>query len=134
MTIIIGNICNDAVTKQVLVNGTPTFVTEFNVAENYSGAGGKRETQFYRISLWDERGTKNLQYLKKGRPIALEGRVRGRAYLSTKTGKPACQLELSNPKVTYITANPTQDVDAVTEGPEAEIPTAVDENDVAFPE
>jgi single-stranded DNA-binding protein len=134
MTIIIGNICNDATTKQVLVSGVPTLVTEFNFAENYSGAGGKRETQYYRISAWGETGAKQAKYLVKGRPLVLEGRVRGRAYLSTKTGKPTCQLEMSNPHITYVTANPTQDVDAVTEGPEMEIPTTVDANDVAFPE
>ena len=119
MTNIIGNISKAAETRTVMVGGTPTFVTDFNVAENYTSRNGERMTQFYRISLWRDAGTKLAKYLTKGRPIALEGRVRGRAYID-KNGEAQCQLEMANPRVTFITANPTQDVDGVTEVANAE--------------
>lgn len=111
MTIFTGNISKAAETRTVNVGGVPTLVTDFNVAENYQGSNGERQTQFYRISLWRERGAKLAQYLTMGRSITVTGRVRGRAYL-TKDGKPACQLEMANPQITFNTANPTQDVDA----------------------
>lgn len=117
MTIVIGNISKAAETRMVQVGEkkTPTLVTDFNLAENYQGANGERETQFYRVSLWRDRGANMAQYLTLGRPIVVEGRVRGRAYL-TKDGKPACQLEIANPKITFVTANPTQAADTTGDG------------------
>ena len=114
MTIFTGNISKAAETRTVNVGGVPTLVTDFNVAENYQSRNGERQTQFYRISLWRETGAKLAQYLTLGRSITLTGRVRGRAYLD-KNGQPQCQLEMSNPQITFNTANPTQDVDAAVE-------------------
>ena len=124
MTTFVGNICKAAETRTVKVGGADTLVTDFNVAENYSGRNGERQTQFYRVSLWRDAGAKLKQYLTLGRPIQLEGRVRARAYID-KDGNPQAQLEMANPRITFITANPTQDVEAVTE---------VDNNEVPFPE
>ena len=104
MTTFTGNISKAAETRQVVVNGVPTFVTDFNVAENYPSANGENATQFYRISLWREKGTKLARYLTLGRLVGLEGRVRGRAYID-KNGKAQCQLEMSNPTVHLYGAN-----------------------------
>ena len=135
MTIFSSNICNNAETKTVKVKGTPTLVTNFSVAENYVDAAGERQTQFYRIALWRDKGAKLAQYLTKGRSIGLQGRVRGRGYLTQeivdqiKAGADwkkltiPCQLEMSNPQITFHSANPTAEVDAVVEtAPEDEIP------------
>ena len=110
MTIFTGNISKAAETKTVNVGGVATLVTNFNVAENYTTASGEKATQFYRISLWRDRGAKLEQYLTVGRSITLTGRVRGRAYID-KNGQPQCQLEMSNPQITFNTANPTQEVE-----------------------
>lgn len=118
MTTFVANISKAAATRTVSVGGVPTLVTDFNVAENYSSRNGERQTQFYKVTLWRESGAKMAQYLTLGRPIQLEGRVRGRAYID-KNGQPQCSLEMANPRITFITANPTQDVDAVIEGAEA---------------
>lgn len=122
MTIFTGNISKAAETRTVNVGGTPTLVTDFNVAENYVNSRGERQTQFYRISIWRERGAKLAQYLTLGRSITVQGRVRGRAYID-KNGQPQCQLELANPQITFNTANPTQDVEAVVE----DLPFTADE-------
>ena len=118
MTTFVGNISKQAETRTVNVGGVPTLVTDFNVAENYRGANGERQTQFYRVSLWRDAGAKLAKYLTLGRPIQVEGRVKGRAYID-KNGQAACQLEMSNPRITFITANPTGDVEAVEEPEEA---------------
>jgi len=131
MTTFVGNISKAAETKTVMVGGVPTLVTDFNVAENYNNSRGERTTQFYRISLWRDAGAKLAKYLTLGRPVQVEGRVRGRAYLD-KNGQPQCQLELSNPRITFITANPTQDVDAVTEAPAAPEATEIPEEEKPF--
>lgn len=112
MTIITGNISKAAETRTVNVGGVSTLVTDFNVAENYQARNGERQTQFYRVSIWREPGAKLAKYLTKGRPICLEGRVKGRAYLD-KNGQPQCQLEMANPRVKFLTANAT--VDEATE-------------------
>ena len=115
MTIFTANISKAAETRYVEKLGTT--VTDFNVAENYQGRNGDRLTQFYRVSIWGERGAKLKEYLTLGRSITLTGRVKGRAYLD-KNGVPQCTLEMANPQVSFNTANPTQEVDAVTEVPE----------------
>ena len=123
MTNFVVNICQSAETKTVSVGGVPTLVTNFNVAENYQGHDGERRTQFYRVALWREGGARMAKYLTKGRPIALEGRVQGRAYID-KNGQAQCQLEMSNPRITFITANPTDEVDAVVETADVPFPDA----------
>ena len=127
MTIFTGNISKAAETRTVNVGGVPTLVTDFNIAENYRGRDGSQNTQFYRISMWREKGAKLKQYLSQGRSITLTGRVRGRGYLTQevvdqiKAGadwkriKIPCQLEMADPQITFNTANPTQDVEAETE-------------------
>jgi len=115
MTIFTGNISKAAETRTVDVGGVKTLVTDFNVAENYQGRDGKRHTQFYRISLWREPGAKLAKYLKLGRSVTIQGRVKARAYM-TNEGVAACALEMSNPQITFNTANPTEEVDAVIEG------------------
>ena len=115
MTTFVGNISKAAETRTVMVAGVQTLVTDFNIAENYQARNGERQTQFYRVSLWREPGAKLAKYLTKGRPIQIEGRVKARAYID-KNGVAQSQLELSNPKITFITANPTAEVDAVVAG------------------
>ena len=107
MTTFVGNISKAASTRTVKVAGVDTLVTDFNVAENYRGANGEQKTQFYRVSIW-RNGAKLEKYLTLGRPVQIVGRVRGRAYID-KTGQPACQLEIANPQITFIGANPVKE-------------------------
>ena len=116
MTIFTGNISKAAATRTVSVGGVPTLVTDFNVAENYQGGDGERHTQFYRVSLWRDKGAKLAKYLTVGRSITLQGRVKGRAYID-KNGVAQCQLEMANPQITFNTANPGE-VAAEVESPE----------------
>lgn len=108
MTTFVGNISKAAETRTVDVNGAKVLVTDFNIAENYPGSDGTQKVQFYRVSLWRDRGAKLAQYLTKGRPVQITGRVRARAYMD-KNGQPACQMEIANPQITFVTGNPTAD-------------------------
>lgn len=111
MTSIIGNISKAAETRTVNVGGVATLVTDFNLAENYTDRKGEKHTQFYRISMWREPGAKLAQYLTLGRPIVVEGRVKSRAYID-KNGVAQSQLELSNPRIKFVTANAKGEVAA----------------------
>ena len=127
MTIFTGNISKAAETRTVNAAGVPTLVTDFNIAENYRGRDGSNNTQFYRVSMWREKGAKLKRYLSQGRSLTLTGRVKGHGYLTQeivdqiKAGadwrkiKIPCQLEMSDPQITFNTANPTEEVDGVTE-------------------
>ena len=123
MTTFVGNISKAAETRYV--ESLKTTVTDFNVAENYQGRNGKKYTQFYRVSVWDKRGANLEKYLVLGRPIQITGRVKGRAYID-KEGKPACQLEIANPQITFVTGNPAE-----TEA-QPELPAEVTEDDMPF--
>lgn len=125
MTIFTGNISKAAETRTVMVGGTPTLVTDFNIAENYQGRDGERHTQFYRVSLWRDKGAKLAKYLTLGRSITLQGRVKARAYID-KNGVAQAQLEMSNPSITFNTANPAE-VGAVEVPDGEELPFAAEE-------
>jgi single-strand DNA-binding protein len=128
MTNFVGNITKDAVTRKVDVAGVPNLVTDFSVAENYRKGDGTQGTQYYRISIWGPRGAKLMEYLKKGRAVAVTGRVKTRAYMD-KNGNPAAQLEMSNPTIQLIGKNSTAegeeepvDLDPITEEPDNDKP------------
>jgi single-stranded DNA-binding protein len=111
MTIIMGNISQAATTKTRNVNGIPTLVTEFSVAEN-RGFGDTESTEYWKITLWRERGAKLAPHLTVGRPIYIEGHAKCSGYISktrdengnltvnvNAKGEPIvkAQLEISNP-------------------------------------
>ncbi len=54
-------------------------VTNFNVATSrqYTGSDGQqvKETIWFRISVWGKQAETCNQYLKKGRPVLVEGRL-----------------------------------------------------------
>lgn len=54
-------------------------VTNLNVATNrtYTGSDGSqvKETTWFRVSVWGKQAENCNQYLKKGRPVLIEGRL-----------------------------------------------------------
>jgi len=103
MTTFIGHICQNAVTRYV--ESLKTTVTDFSVAENYSGRNGNRYTQYYKISIWDKRGANMEKYLYAGRPIQVSGRVKAGKPYQDKKGTWVAGLEIANPQIVFITAN-----------------------------
>lgn len=67
----------DAETKTVGAKGT--LLTEFDVANN-TGYGQYASTQFFRVNVWGQGGQAILQYLKKGKQVALSGTLENKAY------------------------------------------------------
>ncbi len=63
-------------------------VTSFSVATNrqYTGSDGQpvKETTWFRVTVWGKQAEVCNQYLKKGRPVLVEGRLTG----DTATGGP----------------------------------------------
>ena len=75
--ILIGNLGSDPEVRH-LDNGS--VVANFNIAtsESYTNKNGERvtQTEWHRIELWEGLAKVAEQYLKKGQPVYIEGKIR----------------------------------------------------------
>ena len=101
---VIGRITKDAETRTVQVGGVATLVTDFTVAAN-EGYGDNQTTDYFRVTIWRERGAKMAPGLKKGRILAVKGSVTARGW-TDKENKAQAQLEIRNPQVQFIDKKP----------------------------
>jgi single-strand DNA-binding protein len=78
--ILVGNVGRDPELRQ-----TPTSkVVDFSIAVNEPARGQQPEkTEWYRITFWDRRAETIAQYVRKGSPIMVEGRLSVRTYLDS---------------------------------------------------
>lgn len=105
MIIIAGNISKAAETRTVKVKGVDTLVTDFNVAENI-GFGENKRTNFYRVTVWRDRGAKLAPHCMVGRPVYIEGNISARGW-TDKNGQAQAQLEVTNPTtIRFLTKKP----------------------------
>jgi single stranded DNA-binding protein len=103
-TFIIGHVTKDAQTRTVKVGGIDTLVTDFTVAAN-EGYGENQKTEYFRITVWRERGAKMAPHLVKGRAVSVMGIVSARGWKDNE-GNARAQLEMSNPTVEFIGKKP----------------------------
>lgn len=80
--ILLGNLGSD---PEVRVLPSGTKVANFNIAtsESYTNKDGQRvdQTEWHRIELWDNLANIAEQYLKKGNPVYIEGKIRTEEYV-----------------------------------------------------
>jgi single-strand DNA-binding protein len=77
-------------------------VTTFSVAVNEK-YGDKESVIWFRVSCWRQLAELTGQYLSKGRPVLITGRVQARAY-TDRNGEPACSLDLTADTVKFLGA------------------------------
>lgn len=65
-----GRLCKDAVIEQVGAKGTP--IVKFDMANN-TGFGNYARTNFFKIQLWGKQGEAIVNYLVKGKLVAVTG-------------------------------------------------------------
>jgi single-strand DNA-binding protein len=84
------------------LRATPTGkdVMNFSLAVDI-GFGDKRETLWVGCTMWGERGPKLVQYLTKGKQIAVSGDVGLRTY-ERKDGKGGAELTLNVQRLTLM--------------------------------
>jgi single-strand DNA-binding protein len=88
---LIGNVGND---PQMKIVGDNRKVTELSVAVNEKGRNGQPDkTEWFRVSLWDSRAEVAANYVKKGNPVYIEGRLSVRTYVD-KDGRDRYSLEV----------------------------------------
>lgn len=59
-------------------NGTP--VTNFSVAMNWRGSDGEENTEWIDVVAWQRTAETVVEYLSKGSPVLVEGRLQTRSY------------------------------------------------------
>src|ERR1700734_400752 len=93
--LLIGNLTRDPEVRYT-PKGTP--VTEISVAVNRvcSGEDGekKEETTFVDVTLWARQAEIAGQYLKKGRPVFIEGRLQLDTWDDKQTGQKRSRLRV----------------------------------------
>ncbi len=121
--------------------GTP--VTSFRMASNirYRDASGEQreETIWFRVSVFGRQAEIANQYLQKGRPVLVEGRLRP----DPQTGKPrifrrsdgtaGAVYEVRADRIVFIGPRPAEAPPAVeAEEPVLEEPGSIEEEEIPF--
>lgn len=120
-TYIIGNLTADPITRTTQAGKT---VCNFTVAVNrrHTANAGQPETDFFRVSAWNELGVNCQRYLAKGRKVCVVGPVSASAY-TTQNGEVRANLDVKADNVEFLSpAN--QAPQAATAIPPHSTPTA----------
>src|SRR5271168_4591484 len=105
--LLIGNLTRD---PEVRYTPKGTAVTEIGLAVNriYSGEDGekKEETTFVDVTLWARQAEIAGQYLKKGRPVFIEGRLQLDTWDDKTSGQKRSKLKIVAEGLQLIGAKP----------------------------
>ena len=100
--ILVGNLGRDPELRYT-AQGTP--VCSFSIATNERRKDRNGEMQdqttWFRVTLWNRQAETASQYLQKGRPIYIEGRLRVEEYVD-RDGKPRHSLEVHATEMQFI--------------------------------
>ena len=109
--IVVGNLTRDPELRNTPSGAT---VCSFAIAVNriYRGADGenKEETSYIDCSAWGEPGETIAQYMKKGRPLLVSGRLNQRSY-EDKNGIKRSRTEIVVEDFTFIDSRDSASMD-----------------------
>lgn len=117
-----GRLTKDA-TKKVLPTGTD--LVEMDIACN-TGWGDYAKTLFLSVNLWGKAGSNILQYLLKGKPVAVTGTLELQKWTSKHDGSQQQKLVLNSNQVILLAGGNKQ-----SDEPEVEVQQINDE-DIVF--
>jgi single-strand DNA-binding protein len=135
--IIVGNLGRDP-EMRYLPNGQP--VTTMNVASGrkYTGSDGQLvdETTWFRVSVFGKQAESCNQYLKKGRSVLVEGRIKpdpatgGPKIWTRQDGTPGASFEVTASTVRFLSRGGGDG--SSQSGEYAELPSSSSEDDIPF--
>lgn len=100
--ILVGNLGRD---PELRYTGQGTPVCSFSIATNERRKDRNGELQdrttWFRVTLWNQRAETASQYLAKGMPVYIEGRLRVEEYVD-RDGKPRHSLEVDATEMQFI--------------------------------
>jgi single-strand DNA-binding protein len=103
---LVGNVGND---PQLKIVGDNRKVTELSLAINEKGRNGQPDkTEWYRVSLWDAKADIAANYVRKGNPVFIEGRLSVRSYVD-KDGRDRYSLEVTATDLVLLGAKDLND-------------------------
>ena len=86
--------------------GTP--VASFTLAVN-ERAGEQETTLWLRITCWRKLAELAAQYITKGKPLLIVGRVQPLRPYTNRAGDPACTLEVTADTIKFLPGGPRSD-------------------------
>ncbi len=133
---LIGNLTRDPELRYI---PSGTAVTTFTVASGraYTSASGEKreETCFVRVVAWARQAELVGEYLKKGSPVFVEGRLQSRSW-ETPEGQKRSTLEVVAQNIQFLGRIPRQAEEAVLQKASVseEAPTPPDVSESPSPE
>jgi len=123
----VGRLGSDAELKHV----GDYSVLEFNVANN-TGFGDKKNTNWFRCTIWGGRGEKLQSYLTKGKQVFVTGELTLRKY-TTNDGAEKTSAEIKIDQVDFISGGDGGGMPASDSAPPVEAPSTPEgEEDLPF--
>lgn len=99
---LLGNLTRD---PELRYTAQGTAVANFSIAVNrsYKASDGefKKEVNFFKIVVWGKTGENCSNYLSKGRPVLVEGRLQNRSY-ETQDGQKRNTTEIVADNVQFL--------------------------------
>lgn len=100
--LLMGNLTRD---PDLRYTGSGQAICNFGIAVNreWSGRDGQKgkDTCFLRVKVWGKQGENCAQYLKKGRPCFVEGRLESSQW-ETKEGEKRTTIEVVAERVQFL--------------------------------
>lgn len=100
--IIVGNLGKDPELRYT-AQGTPVCTFSLATNERRKDRNGELQDQttWFRVTMWERRAETASQYLNKGMPVYIEGRLRVEEY-NDRDGKPRHSLEVTATDMQFI--------------------------------
>lgn len=135
--IIVGNLGRDP-EMRYMPNGNPVTTMNIATSHKYTGSDGQLvdETTWFRVSVFGKQAESCNQYLKKGRSVLVEGRLRpdlatgGPKIWTRQDGTPGASFEVTASTVRFL-GRAGGDGSAMS-GNFAETPSSPAEDDIPF--
>lgn len=123
--ILIGNLTRDPELRYT-PSGVPVCRLGLAVNRNYTNKNGERveEVDFLNITTWRQQAENCAQFLQKGSPIAIEGRLRSRSW-ETEEGQKRYALDVTADRVQFLGRGVAKPVSNDTE-----LPAEIDDSDL----
>lgn len=103
----VGNLTRDPESRYTQ-GANPTSMCRFSIAIN-DGFGEKQETNFINVVAFGRLADNCIQYLGKGKKVAVTGRIKTGQYTSQQTGQKVYTYDIIASNVEFLTPSGQQD-------------------------
>ncbi len=107
---LIGNLTQDPEVRRTS-SGTAVSTLRLAVNESYQSKSGERveRTLFLDVDVWDRQAETCEQYLSKGSPVFVEGRLQMDTWDDKETGQKRSRLKVRAERVQFLSGGPRRD-------------------------